>query len=95
MEIQLDLDLKLEKVSVHNQDQNKPVRQPNSYTFNGKYFNCNKYGHRANECRIRNNQNTNSPTGQCSKCNKVGHNSENCKMNVKCYVCGRFGHLSN
>lgn len=81
--------------TANTQDQGKPVRQPTAYKFNGKCFNYNKYGHRANQCRSRNYQNTNTPTGQCSKCNKVGHNSKNCRMNVRCYVCGRFGHLSN
>lgn len=33
--------------------------------------------------------------GQYSKYNKNGHNLDNCRMNMKCYVCGRFGHLSN
>lgn len=81
--------------TTNNHDHNKLVRQPNAYKFNGKCFNCNKFGHTANQWRYRNNQNTNLSIGQYSKCNKHGHNSNNCRINVKCYACGRFGHLSN
>lgn len=41
--------------TANNHDHNKLVRQPNAYKFNGKCFNCNKFGHRANQCRFRNN----------------------------------------
>lgn len=32
--------------TANNHDHNKPVRQPTAYKFNGKCFNCNKYGHK-------------------------------------------------
>lgn len=40
--------------TANTQNHSKLVRQPNTYKFNGKCFNCNKYGHRENECRSRN-----------------------------------------
>lgn len=72
--------------TTNTHDHRKLVIQPTSYKFNGKCFNCNKYGHRENQCRSTNYQNTSTPTSQCSKCNKVGHNSKNYRMNVRCYV---------
>ena len=43
--------------------------------FNGKYYNFNQHGHRANECKEK-------PKfeGKCHKCNKNGHKSKNAKL---------------
>ena len=45
--------------------------------FNGKCYNCNHHGHRANECKEK-------PKfeGKCHKCNKHGHNSSECKIKI-------------
>ena len=41
-----------------------------------KYFNCNKYGHMAKECRTKKKK---RETRKCFKCDKEGHIAKDCK----------------
>ena len=76
--------------------------------FNGKCYNCNKNGHRVNECKEK-------PKfeGKCHKCKKHGHNFFECKTKIlnptkqivkaifgwdyktwcKCHYYQEFGHI--
>lgn len=37
----------------------------------------------------------NAIPGQCQKYNKFGHNKNDCRMNIRCFACIKYGHLSN
>ena len=76
--------------------------------FNGKFYNCYKHGHRANECKEK-------PKfeGKCHKCKKHGHKYFKCKTKIlnpaqqivkaifcwdyntwcRCHYYGEFGHI--
>ena len=76
--------------------------------FNGKRYNCNQHGHRANECKEK-------PKfeGKFHKCNKHGNKSSEYTTKIlnlveqiikaifgwdyktlcKCHYCGEFGHI--
>lgn len=71
------------------------VRKPNAHKFNGTFFFCNKFGHRASKCRNRENQNHNAVLSQCSNCKKYGHRKEDYRMNVRCHAYGKFGYMAN
>lgn len=84
-----------------------PVHQPNDQrypSFNGYYFQCNKFGHKAANCR----------SIQCYSCKRFGHKANHCrnhvvsqnhntvganKMNYNFhgyyYTCNGYGHKAN
>ena len=44
-----------------------------------KYFNCNKYGHMAKECRAEKKE---RDTRTCFKCDKKGHITKDCRKQI-------------
>ena len=68
--------------------------------FTGKCFNCNKYGHKAVQCRRSSVKRVNAIEGpRCWACNEVGHMRNECPRltqirSGKCGKCGRVGHIS-
>ena len=59
-------------------EQPMDIRKSNDNYKDGKpkYFNCNKYGHMAKECRAEKKE---RKTRTCFKCEKKGHIAKNCK----------------
>ena len=77
--------------------------------FNGKCYNYNQHGHKANECKEKT-----KFEGKCHKCNKQGHKASECRSKpitpveqlvkamfgwdyntwCKCHYCGEYGHTS-
>jgi len=47
--------------------------------FKGRCHNCGKFGHKASECKLKDNSDKkNRFRGKCFHCGKVGHKKENC-----------------
>jgi hypothetical protein len=61
--------------------------------FNGHFFSCNEYGHKALDCRHHGRKYVGRFNNivRCWKCNLVGHIVAHCHT-MRCYSCGGFGH---
>jgi hypothetical protein len=62
-------------------------------TFNGYFFSCNNFGHKAFECKSPEKKNSGRSNNLmiCWICNYVGHTTKFCNT-MKCYKCDCFGH---
>lgn len=59
-----------------NKPKRSPIRQPNAQRYpslDDNFFVCNKFGHKAIQCKSRMNLNGPCFPGQCFNCNKYGH----------------------
>jgi hypothetical protein len=63
--------------------------------FNGNFFSCNEYGHKALDCRHHGRKQVGRVKNivRCCKCNLVGPIAAHC-YTMRCYSCGGFGQKS-
>jgi hypothetical protein len=61
--------------------------------FNGYFFSCNEYGHKALDCRHHGRKQIGRFNNniRCWNCNHVGHIVAHC-YTMRCYSCGEYGH---
>ena len=61
--------------------------------FNGFFYACSGFGHRAMDCTFHGRRSVGSQSNiiRCWTCDQIGHLVANCHT-LRCFTCGGFGH---